>query len=221
MTANVSALFVRKDGPYPELVADWWDVERDATRYSGPMPVVAHPPCARWGRFWWADGSTEPGDDGGLFESALASVRRWSGVLEHPEASHAWRAFDLPPPSPGVWCRGLFGGWATCVAQRNYGHRARKMTWLYYVGERAPPSLDWSDPDAGGVYLSQPGRCKAGKPRPRCACARCEAHFGDDWLGANRVVVERMSVRERESTPTPFAHLLIEMAADSRKPDVT
>ena len=62
----IAALFVDADGIYagrPDV--DAWDIRRDARTYPGPYPVVAHPPCQRWGRWWWADGSTEPGNDGG------------------------------------------------------------------------------------------------------------------------------------------------------------
>ena len=209
---QVAALFVRPDGPYPGLVADWWDAGRDARKYAGPFSVVAHPPCSRWGRYWWADGSDAPGNDGGLFAAALASVRRWGGVLEHPEGSHAWRMFDLPPAASGAWCRTITDpGWATCVPQSNYGHRAQKLTWLYYVGRGAPPPLDWSR-SAHRVYLSQPGRCSRARPRVKCSCRRCRNLFGARWQGSNRVEVERMSARERELTPVPFARLLIEIA---------
>lgn len=189
--AAVAALFVRPDGPYPGLVADWWDEERDATHYAGPHPVVAHPPCKRWGRFWRADGSSVPGNDGGLFASALNSVRTWGGVLEHPEGTHAWRAFDLPGAPRGAWARGICGGWSTCVAQRNYGHRVRKLTWLYYLGDQAPPSLDWSPPEPQTVYLTQPRAAQAGL-RPR---------------------VKLTGTRENELTPLPFARLLVGIAS--------
>ena len=64
---------------------------------------------------------------------ALSAVRRWGGVLEHPAHSYAWRAFGLPRPKRGLW---VFDGrgFTTEVAQSAYGHRARKATWLYYVG---------------------------------------------------------------------------------------
>ena len=198
MGAEVSALFVRADGPYPRLVADCWDAERDATRYDGPNPVVAHPPCKRWGSFWWSDGSEAPGDDGGLFERCLEIVRRWGGVLEHPAASRAWPAFDLPAPPRSGWIRSLLrpSEWVTQVAQRNYGHKARKLTWLLYVGRHRspPPALDWSTPSAPEAWVST--------DRPR---AELEA------LG-----IGMLTKRENELTPDPFARLLIEIAGCAR-----
>lgn len=87
--SGVAALYVETGGCYTGLPnVDAWDIGRDARLYAGPHPVVAHPPCQRWGRFW--HGSTrkphqyELGADGGCFAAALASVRKWGGVLEHP-----------------------------------------------------------------------------------------------------------------------------------------
>lgn len=96
----IAALFVESDGAYFGLPhVDPWDEPRDARRYSGPLPVVAHPPCQRWGRYWHG-APNKPrqhrlGEDGGCFAAALTAVRNYGGVLEHPAHSHAWRFFGL------------------------------------------------------------------------------------------------------------------------------
>ena len=149
--STVVALFVETGGCYFGLSdVDPWDEARDARLYAGPHRIVAHPPCQRWGRFW--HGSTRKphqfklGDDGGCFSSALSSVRKWGGVLEHPADSHAWKAFGLKAPAKGEgWCKAdNSGGWTCRVEQGHYGHMARKATWLYAVNT-ALPELDWTD----------------------------------------------------------------------------
>src|SRR5262245_949268 len=113
---TVVALFVATNGVYYGLPGvDPWDEERDARLYAGPHPVVAHPPCARWCRLAGlveARWGHKRGEDGGCFASALNSVRRWGGVLEHPAYSDAWAAFRLPlPPRRRIgWQRGICGG---------------------------------------------------------------------------------------------------------------
>jgi len=102
----VAALFVETNGIYFGLPnVDPWDVRRDARQYAGTHPVVAHPPCDRWCQMAPVNQARyghRVGDDGGTFSAALAAVRRWGGVLEHPAVSLAWAAFDLPrPPSSG------------------------------------------------------------------------------------------------------------------------
>lgn len=133
----IAALFVETNGIYFGLPnVDPWDKTRDARTYAGPHPVVAHPPCERWGRYWGGAPATWPrkikGDDGGCFAAALAAVRTFGGVIEHPEASYAWDHFGLnKPPKDGRWIVADFvGGWTCCVEQGHYGHRARKATWL-------------------------------------------------------------------------------------------
>ena len=49
---DVAALFVQPDGCYAGLPeVDAWPEQRDARKYRGPWPVVAHPPCQLWGAF--------------------------------------------------------------------------------------------------------------------------------------------------------------------------
>lgn len=145
---TVAALFVSEVGPYAEDPRfDAWGVERDARGYDGDDPVVAHPPCERWGRM--AKGSPtsqrfEIGDDGGCFESALSSVRRCGGVLEHPQGTHAFRRFNLPTPPRKGWSHPDEHGGRSCyIDQGAYGHPAKKPTWLYAVVPEFPP-LDWT-----------------------------------------------------------------------------
>lgn len=202
---TVAALFVLPDGPYagrPDV--DPWPEERDARTYPGPHPVVAHPPCQRWGRYWFGGPSAHVrrklGDDDGCFASALAAVRRWGGVLEHPEASHAWGTFGLPaPPRWGGWIRDIFGGWTCCVEQGHYGHRARKATWLYYVGAVRPAELMW------GRYTGPVLRRDAG------------FHSAEERRRETRIgVLGRLGRRERSLTPPAFAEALLGLARGAR-----
>ena len=196
---EIAALYVQTNGCYFGLSdVDPWDAERDARLYAGPWPVVAHPPCARWGRYWSggpsAHGRFRKGDDEGCFAAALAAVRRWGGVLEHPEASHAWRAFNLPaPPRGGGWIGSICGGWTCCVEQGHYGHRARKATWLYARGVELP-DLRWGKSAAS--LRRDAGFHSAEERRRAVKTGACQ----------------RMSSRERSATPLPFRDLLLSIA---------
>ena len=202
---TIAALYVQHRGAYYGLpgVEPWGLPDRDARLYAGPWPVVAHPPCERWGRY--ARGGPNPlarrrelGDDGGCFAAALASVRRWGGVLEHPEASHAWRVHGLlAPPRGGGWVpAGDWQGWTCCVEQGHFGHRARKATWLYAHGVDLP-ALRWGSTADGAstALVSWCGnRTRADEKRPRVGKAQASkspVEFRDLLLGMARTARTR------------------------------
>lgn len=229
---TVAALYVLRNGCYYGLPdVDPWDAERDARLYAGPHPVVAHPPCERWGRYWYGGPSVTvrrtKGDDAGCFAAALAAVRRWGGVLEHPEASAAWRAFGLFPPRRrrGWQNADWAGGWTCCVEQGHYGHRARKATWLYAFGVELP-ALAWG-PSVAHVRLDDGFHSRAERraarrlnagasPETRAArrewLERREAETGKTWC-----CPERMGKRERAATPPAFRDVLLAMARTARR----
>lgn len=198
----IAALFVETNGVYFGLSdVDPWDEARDARLYAGPHSVVAHPPCQRWGRFW--HGSTRRphqfklGDDGGCFASALASVRRWGGVLEHPKDSHAWAAFNLNrPPREGGWVPAdMLGGWTCCVEQGFYGHWSNKATWLYACGV-ALPDLRWGrgEQKLHPVALERHGYAKARR------------------IGMVAMIGGKDKTKIRDRTPVEFRDVLLGMA---------
>lgn len=194
---TVAALFVETDGRYFGVPGvDPWDVTRDARKYAGPHPVVAHPPCflwvnlaaVNWKRYQrelpaWYPGGT----DGRCFESALASVRKYGGVLEHPAGSWAYRHFGLNVPNltTGWHYDPVNGEWTCEVWQSAYGHKARKRTWLLYVGLTQPPELNWS---------RAPGSHQVG------------------WFDRNKPT---LSKKEASRTPPAFAAALIALAANA------
>jgi hypothetical protein len=135
------------------------------------------------------------GDDDGCFKAALEAVRRYGGVLEHPEASHAWSTFGLnAPPRSGGWITADFhGGWTCCVEQGHYGHRARKATWLYANGVGLP-ELQWG---SSGIRE----RLDEG------------FHSAEERRRAVRTgVCQRLSQRQRAATPILFRDLLLSIA---------
>lgn len=200
---KIAALFVETNGIYFGLShVEPWDQARDARAYPGEFSVVAHPPCERWGRYWSGGPSARvrrlKGDDDGCFAAALASVRRWGGVLEHPEGSHAWRAFNLnTAPRAGGWVMADWhGGWTCCVEQGWYGHRARKATWLYANGV-ALPSLAWGSAPGDFVRLDE-GFHSIEERKRAIKTGACQ----------------RLSKKQRAGTPQPFRDLLISIAAN-------
>ena len=152
----IAALYVEADGVYANLEGvDAWPEERDARLYAGPWPVVAHPPCSVWCQLASVNEARyghPVGEDDGMFAAALAAVREFGGVLEHPAYSVAWQRFGLPRPQRGGWTT-AFGdpGATTEVSQSAYGNVARKRTWLYAVGADLSIPIDWSEPPARAV----------------------------------------------------------------------
>jgi hypothetical protein len=190
----IAALFVEKGGAYWNLPGvDPWDEARDARLYAGPWPVVAHPPCSRWCQLAPVNQARYGhaiGDDGGCFDAALAAVRRWGGVLEHPALSLAWARFGLSrPPVSGGWARDACGGWSAHVEQRNYGHDARKATWLYAFGVDLP-SLKWGKGAPPVAWIS------TDRPRSELAARG----------------IRQMQRREAKATPPTFRNLLLGIA---------
>lgn len=189
---DVAALFVAAAGPYQKLLGagNCWDAARDARSYAGPYPVVAHPPCQLWCNFArlnfsrWGGEHNRPGNDGGCFAAALAAVRRWGGVLEHPAFSLAFREFGIQVPvrTAGWHAGNREGEWVCEVWQSAYGHRARKRTWLLYVGSRPPPEAKWG---------REPGTHQCG------------------WFDRRKPTLGK---KESSATPVAFAEWLIAVA---------
>lgn len=202
MSDKVAALFVDPKGIYPKLLgADaCWDEKRDARFYPGPDPVVAHPPCQLWTNMSnvnfkrYGGEHNRPGNDGGCFAAAVRALQMWGGILEHPAGSHAWPAHGLEKPYGEGWCyfplpgiESGRGGYHVCeVWQSAYGHKARKRTWLVYVGKRTPFELSWA---------RDPGTHQIG------------------WFDRSKPTLGK---REASATPPAFAEELIKLARWSR-----
>lgn len=192
---TVAALFVQTGGAYFGLEGvEPWDEARDARLYAGPHPVVAHPPCGAYGslRHMRVPNRERRTQDAGCMPFAVAAVRRWGGVLEQPAGSIAFRMFGMPHP-------GEFpdehGGWSVEVQQVEWGHPARKRTWLYIVGPRfmiPPPPLPGRRPThwvSGGRKHSRKGRGGVVPPG-----------------------IKVCSARQRSATPPAFRDLLLGIA---------
>lgn len=132
---DLAALFVCRSSPYFALGVDCFDVVRDARTYSGHGRVICHPPCRAWGRYAHKAKASDGERDLALW--ALDLVRRNGGVLEHPASSRLWR--ELRP-----------GETSLLIRQADFGHRAEKLTRLFYAGLPRVPLLP---PPASGPFV--------------------------------------------------------------------
>jgi len=190
---SVAALYVERGGPYFSMPdVEPWDLERDARKYAGPHPVVAHPPCGPWGRLR----HLYRGAEHDCAPAAVATVREWGGVLEHPADSRLWPFCGMPDPG---WLPDVYGGITIAVNQVEWGHACAKPTWLYLVGynpAKIAPPMPGRRPTHGIWY----GDFKR------------SGHDGDRLLGASKEI--------RRRTPPAFAAWLVELARACRRDQV-
>jgi hypothetical protein len=144
---------------------------------------VAHPPCRAWGGFAFR-ANARP-DEKNLARLAVALVRAFGGVLEHPKSSRLWADQNLP----GLGKTDEHGGFTLPVCQHWWGHRAEKSTLLYIVG-----------------------CCPGSLPAMPIKLGRAEYVIGDVGRASNGTKRPEISKAEREQTPLAFAQWLVEVA---------
>lgn len=181
--AEPAVLFTRRDSIYKTLGVDCWDIGRDARKWPGGTPIVAHPPCRAWGQL--AHLAKPRPDEKELALFSIEQIRKYGGVLEHPRGSRLWPEYL---PLPGSFDE--YGGYSICVDQSWWGHKARKSTLLYIVGcpqkDLPPIPLNF---DCIKYTVSSRIKKKSG-----------------------RRAMKEITKIEREQTPIEFAKWLIEVA---------
>lgn len=185
---TVAALYVDPKGQYVSMPGvDCWDEKRDAMTYWGPHPIVAHPPCGPWGALYKFCTKQNPA----CGPIAVAQVRKFGGVLEHPRGSKLWAHCQLPKPNE---VQDKFGGFTVEIKQCHYGHKGEKLTWLYICGVTKITTI--AELTAAANYNATP------------------THIVSS-LGANKSRGPRlpeMTKRERFLTPKPLAEVLVKLA---------
>lgn len=189
---TVAALYIDPRGPYPALPGvDCWDEARDARRYDGPHPVLAHPPCGPWGH----QRHLYHGSEHDCAPRAVEQVRQWGGVLEHPARSLLWDYCDLPRPGDAT---DAYGGRTYELDQCDWGHVARKRTWIYVVRV-----------DQRRVMAALRRRAGTGTPTHWCSGGRTKSSRSG---GAVPPGIKVCSAQQRRRTPPVFAEFLVELA---------
>lgn len=138
---------------------------------------------------------------------AVEQVRAYGGVLEHPAGSKLWDAFGLPEPCDADIqddgrTAGLFPRYTIELDQCEWGHVARKRTWLYLVGVprtalEAPPF-----PGRKPTHWISGGRGRQGK----------KAKTTPVPPG-----IKVCSAQQRRRTPPLFAEYLVRLARAAQK----
>ena len=175
-----------------------------STRVSTPVHGLSSLTLRARGGLAWPGWSRRAGAInrammGGCFAAALAAVRTYGGVLEHPAYSAAWPQYSLARPHrDGGWQRSTDGGWVCQVEQGRYGHPAKKATWLYAFGLEDPPVLRWGyTHDAEGKALVS-------------------------WCGNHTAVHDhrpRLSSKLASRSPVEFRNELLSIARLARRPN--
>lgn len=185
----VAVLFARRDSVYKTLGADVWDEERDAMKWPGGAPVVAHPPCRLWGELSHLSTAPESERQCGFF--AVEMVRKFGGCLEHPKRSKLWKACGLPKPGQ----RDAAGGFTVAFPQMWFGHPAEKWTWIYVCGCEPSdvPAIPFRLGEATHKVTNGGSHPRAGQPGYRPEVTRYWRDATPPALAAWLIEVARLS----------------------------
>lgn len=171
-----------------------WDYRRNAMLYDRDHPIVGHPPCGPWSSLKLMNKVQSPL----CAPLAVEIVRRCGGVLEHPAGSGLWKHSGLPavgaPPD-------RFGGRTVQVNQCEWGHVARKKTWLYLVGVPEESITSPPFPDRKPTHWVNGGR-------------------NPNRKGSGGLVpkgIKLCSAQQRRRTPKAFAEWLVSLARASTR----
>lgn len=195
---TVSVLYTDPRGVYHSMPGvDAWDITRDARAYDGPGPCVAHPPCGPWTSTYLRQ--QYKGADRDCAIRAVEQVRAFGGVLEHPARSTLWDYFGLPKPGDATDHE---GGITYEVDQCDWGHVARKPTWLYVVRV-----------DQSSTMAKLRRRRGRGAPTHWCSGSRTNKTGGSVPPG-----IKVCSAQQRRRTPPAFAEFLVSLARSVQLP---
>jgi hypothetical protein len=206
---RVAALYVLASSSYYAAIegVDLWPIRRDARLYSGPWPVVAHPPCGHWSPRVLHRTHDVPEHDASLGPMALGQVRRYGGVMEHPAGSKLWAFMRLPKPwpykprsSPSEALRDDYGGFSIEVRQAWWGDKRGKLTWLYFC--HVDPAV---------IVLPK----MIDPPPPPTDIPKRQRRDGEGFYA--RSWSDKMGATERKRTVPEMARWLVEIAATAER----
>lgn len=129
-TKIVAILCAARNSIYKEFKhVEVFDIDRDARRFNGGVPVVCHPPCRAWSAFCAHQAKPLLGEKD-LAPMCVDKLRENGGVLEHPAHSRLWKYLGLP--RPGEPEKNQL--WSLAVQQSWWGDSRSKKTWLLFAG---------------------------------------------------------------------------------------
>ena len=125
----IPVLFTQENSNYDKIkLFDCYNIKRNALSFTDRIPLIAHPPCRKFSKLRGL--STAPLSEKKLAFFALARIRQFGGILEHPRSSTLWKNgnFNLDGSIDS------YGGFLRSVDLSWFGFPARKKTMLYFCG---------------------------------------------------------------------------------------
>lgn len=151
VSMKVAILFARQDSIYKSMPdCDVYDIKRDARNYAGDLPVVAHPPCRAWASLRHCAKPWVGEKD--LAHFAIAQIRKFGGVLEHPLRLTLWPVAGLPRSEQ----RDAWGGWSLPIMPMTLGDATHTVgLWSVRNRKTCRPSVGKKEYEATPTQLAE------------------------------------------------------------------